>query len=115
MARFLFTMLFANDLGLPSRLIPIARDLAECGHTVAFLNPAPAPARLIADSSLDAVPCPLLPFPTVAVSSRMWDVDCLFTYIGFLDESYTREMTQIHADVITTFNPDMRQRKFPNT
>jgi UDP:flavonoid glycosyltransferase YjiC (YdhE family) len=107
MARFLFTMLFANDLGLPTRLIPIARELAGRGHSVAFLNPAPAPAQLIADSGLEAVPCPPLPQPAIAVSTRMWDVDCLFAYIGFLDEAYTREMTQIHVDTIRTFNPDI--------
>ena|ERR1039458_8410013 len=32
MAKFLFTMLPANDLGLPTRLVPIARALADRGH-----------------------------------------------------------------------------------
>ncbi|MGH6877736.1 MAG: glycosyltransferase [Rhizomicrobium sp.] len=107
MARFLFTMLFADDLGLPSRLIPIARALMDRGHSVALCNPAPAPARLIADSGLDAVPVPLLPWPTVAAAPRIWDVDCLFAHIGFLDEAYTRAMTQIHVDVVNAFDPDI--------
>jgi hypothetical protein len=48
MARFLFTMLVVNDLGLPTRLVPIARVLADRGHEVALFNPAPAPAKVIA-------------------------------------------------------------------
>ena len=47
MAKFLFTMLPANDLGLPTRLVPIARALADRGHDVAVFNPAPVPAKLI--------------------------------------------------------------------
>ena len=47
MSRFLFTMLPANDLGLPTRLVPIARALADRGHEVAMFNPAPAPTALI--------------------------------------------------------------------
>ncbi len=49
MAKFLFTMLPANDLGLPTRLVPIARALADRGHEVAVFNPAARqchPARL---------------------------------------------------------------------
>jgi hypothetical protein len=37
MSRFLFTMLPANDLGLPTRLVPIARVLADRGHDVRCL------------------------------------------------------------------------------
>lgn len=39
MAKFLFTMLAVNDLGLPTRLVPIARILADRGHEVAVLIP----------------------------------------------------------------------------
>jgi ABC-type antimicrobial peptide transport system permease subunit len=49
LSRFLFTMLPANDLGLPTRLLPIARLLADRGHDFAAFNPAPAPAKLIGD------------------------------------------------------------------
>jgi hypothetical protein len=52
MAKFLFTMMPANDLGLPSRLVPIARALADRGHEVAMFNPAPAPSKLIAEVRL---------------------------------------------------------------
>jgi UDP:flavonoid glycosyltransferase YjiC (YdhE family) len=110
-ARFLFTMLFANDLGLPSRMIPIARKLAGRGHTVAVCNPAPAPAQLIAESGLSAVPVPQLPRPTIMGTSmgtsRIWDVDCFFANLGFLDESFTRAMTAIHVDMVRDYNPDI--------
>ena len=52
MAKILFTMLPANDLGLPTRLVPIARVLADRGHDVAVFNPAPVPARLIEEAGL---------------------------------------------------------------
>jgi UDP:flavonoid glycosyltransferase YjiC (YdhE family) len=110
MARFLFTMLFTNDLGLPTRLVPIARELANRGHTVAICNPAYAPAKLIAESGLAAVPVPRLPQPTIDRLSKspMWDSDCYFANIGgLLDESFTRTMTAIHADVIRDYDPDI--------
>ena len=52
MARFLVTMLPANDLGLPTRMVPIARALADRGHDVAVFNPTPAPGKLIAEAGL---------------------------------------------------------------
>ena len=39
MARILFTMLPANDLGLPTRMVSIARALADRGHEVAVFSP----------------------------------------------------------------------------
>ncbi|MGH9350968.1 MAG: hypothetical protein ACRD2G_02205 [Terriglobia bacterium] len=56
MARFLVTMLPANDLGLPARMVPIARALADRGHEVAVFNPAPAPGKLIAEAGLISRP-----------------------------------------------------------
>ncbi len=58
MAKFLFTMMLANDLGLPTRLVPIARALADRGHEVAVFNPAAAPAKLIAEAGLQNLPMP---------------------------------------------------------
>jgi UDP:flavonoid glycosyltransferase YjiC (YdhE family) len=107
MARFLFTMLISNDLGLPSRMVPIARELASRGHSVAICNPSHAPARLIAESGLAAVPLPQLPRPTIRARSRVWDPDCLFANMGFLDESFTRMMTAIHVDVVRDYDPDI--------
>ena len=53
MTRFLFTTLPTNDLGLLTRSLPIARELAERGHTIFFCSPAPAPNRLIAEAGFE--------------------------------------------------------------
>jgi hypothetical protein len=48
MRTYLFTTLPTNDLGLLTRSLPIARELAGRGHRVIFCNPAAAgqlPAR----------------------------------------------------------------------
>jgi UDP:flavonoid glycosyltransferase YjiC (YdhE family) len=50
MTTFLFTTLPTNDLGLLTRSLPIARELAEQGHTILFCSPANAPSRLIAEA-----------------------------------------------------------------
>ena len=55
-ARFLFTTLFSNDLGLLTRSLPIACELRDRGHHVAFYNPAPAPSRLISEAGFDNIP-----------------------------------------------------------
>ncbi len=49
MTRLLFTTLPTDDLGLLTRSLPIARELAEHGHQVVFCSPAKAPSRLIAE------------------------------------------------------------------
>ncbi len=50
MTTFLFTTLPTNDLGLLTRSLPIARELAEQGHTILFCSPANTPSRLIAEA-----------------------------------------------------------------
>src|SRR5208282_1553454 len=107
MKRFLFTMLFTNDLGLVTRLIPIARELASRGHSIGICNPAPAPAELIAKSGLSAVSVPRLPRPKIIHKSRIWDADCMFANMGFLDESFTRTMTSIHTDLVRNYDADI--------
>ena len=96
MSRFLFTMLPANDLGLPTRLVPIARALADRGHEVAVFNPAPAPTALIADAGLRNLPMPprLMPPPSfdLARASRAWDVEEMFAWL-FSDEDFVRANT----------------------
>jgi UDP:flavonoid glycosyltransferase YjiC (YdhE family) len=51
--RFLFTILPTNDLGLLTRSLPIAKELAERGHYVAFCNPEKAPKILIEEAGFD--------------------------------------------------------------
>ena len=53
MARFLFTTLPSNDLGLLTRSLPIARELKKYGHEVIFCSPAPAPRQLIAEAGFE--------------------------------------------------------------
>ena len=77
MARFLITMLPANDLGLPTRMVPIARALADRGHEVAVFNPAPAPSRLIAEAGLTNLPMPVPAFDLTMVAEG-WDVEHFF-------------------------------------
>jgi UDP:flavonoid glycosyltransferase YjiC (YdhE family) len=110
MAKILFTMLPANDLGLPTRLVPIARVLADRGHDVAVFNPAPAPARLIEEAGLSNVPMPSrsLPDPPfdLAKASQAWDVEEFFGWL-FADEEFVRANTVLHLDLIREFKPDV--------
>ena len=53
MSKYLFTTLPSNDLGLLTRSLPIASELARHGHQVAFCSPGPAPSKLIADAGFD--------------------------------------------------------------
>ena len=110
MAKFLFTMLPANDLGLPTRLVPIARVLADRGHDVAVFNPSPAPARLIEEAGLANLPMPSrsLPDPPfdLAKASQAWDVEEFFGWL-FADEEFVRANTTLHLDVFREFKPDV--------
>jgi UDP:flavonoid glycosyltransferase YjiC (YdhE family) len=109
MSKFLFTMLPANDLGLPTRLVPIARALADRGHDVAVFNPAPVPAKLIEDAGLKNLPMPLRPMPDspgdLAQASSAWDVEQMFGAL-FADEGFVRAATAVHVDLIRDFDPD---------
>lgn len=53
MTKYLFSLLPSNDLGLLSRSLPVARELARRGHRVVFCQPAAAPRRLIADAGFE--------------------------------------------------------------
>ena len=53
MARYLFTTLPSNDLGLLTRSLPIARELRERGHQIAFCSPAKAPSTLISKAGFE--------------------------------------------------------------
>ena len=110
MARFLFTMLPANDLGLPTRLVPIARALADHGHEVAVFNPAPAPSKLIAEAGLQNLPMPSRPMPApvmdLAQIGSAWDVEEFFAAV-YLDEECTRAETAVYVDLIQDYGPDV--------
>src|ERR1700691_210397 len=98
MARFLITMLPANDLGLPTRMVPIARALADRGHEVAVFNPSPAPGKLIAEAGLTSLPMPARPLPApvfdLAQVSEAWDVENFFGGI-YTQEAYVRDAVAV--------------------
>jgi len=103
MARFLITMLPANDLGLPTRMVPIARALADRGHEVAVFNPAPAPSRLIAEAGLINLPMPARPMPAPAFDltsvAEGWDVEHFFAGL-YTSEEYVRDATAVYVDLL---------------
>jgi UDP:flavonoid glycosyltransferase YjiC (YdhE family) len=51
--KFIFTTLPTNDLGLLTRSLPIASELAERGHEVVYCSPGQAPRKLIAEAGFD--------------------------------------------------------------
>jgi MGT family glycosyltransferase len=110
MAKFLFTMLPANDLGLPTRLVPIARVLADRGHEVAVFNPAPAPAKLIDDAGLKNLPMASRPMPDslsdLAQARSAWDAEEMFGAL-FGNEEFVRAATAVHVDLVRDFAPDV--------
>jgi len=103
-------MLPANDLGLPTRLVPIARALADRGHDVAVFNPAPAPAKLIEDAGLKNLPLPSRALPNSATDfaqvSLAWDAEHMFG-AAFGSEEFVRASTALHVDVVRDFDPDV--------
>ncbi len=56
MTRYLFSLLTSNDLGLLTRSLPVARELAGRGHQVVFCNPIAAPRKLIAQAGFQNLP-----------------------------------------------------------
>jgi hypothetical protein len=56
MNRYLFTTLPSNDLGLITRSLPIARELRNRGHEIAFCNPARVPAKWISEAGFRNIP-----------------------------------------------------------
>lgn len=60
MKKYLFTTLPSNDLGLLTRSLPIARELAKKGNKIVFCSPGKTPSKLIADAGF-ANPLPRHP------------------------------------------------------
>src|SRR5664280_37488 len=110
MAKFLFTMMLANDLGLPTRLVPIARELADRGHEVAVFNPAPAPSKLIAEAGLHNLALPSRPMPSPVMdlvqAGAAWDVEEFFAAL-YQDEEAIRGELPVYLDVIRKYGPDV--------
>lgn len=103
-------MLPANDLGLPTRMVPIARALAGRGHAVAVFNPAPAPGKLIAEAGLTSLPMPAHAMPDPVFDlvqvSQAWDVEHLFGGV-YTEEGYVRRAVAVYLDLLRDFAPDV--------
>lgn len=108
-----------NDLGLPSRLLPVAAELRARGHEVAFANPASAATRLIAAAGFENLPWPVplnpigarkvtipVDFPLVSAEQAMCliygDPEYTATEVG----NWRQLIRQWRADVLLdTFGP----------
>ena len=103
-------MLPANDLGLPTRLVPVARALADRGHEVAVFNPALAPAKLIEHAGLKNLPVPARPMPNpvmdLALVGSAWDVEEILACL-YGNEDYVRAATAVHVDLVRDYAPDV--------
>ena len=109
--RILFVSLRSDDLGLPSRLLPIAAELRARGHDIAFASPDPAPARLIAGAGFGNLECP----KRHASSSRLFaeptplvrDYDHFLALLGWCDHEFTARQIEDCASVLRAWGPDI--------
>jgi len=107
--RILCTSLPADDLGLPSRLLPVAVELRERGHEVAFCNPAPAPSRLIDSAGFENLPIgpPVVPKDVVERSWPLIDSDHLFSMVGYCDPDFTANDIENWKQVMRDWRTDL--------
>ena len=110
--KILFVALRTDDLGLPSRLLPIAAELRARGHHVAFAIPDPAPAKLIASAGFVNLDCPptyasgfpkLFAEPTPLVR----DYDHFLALLGWCDHEFTAQEIANCASVLRAWGPDI--------
>ena len=109
MKKFLFTTLFSNDLGLPTRTVPIARELAERGHKIAFCSRAPAPGQLIEEAGFDNLTPNLKFIPTIwpPNTTEVWNVDHFSALTGNLDENWVRGCCEAFMELAAEFGADV--------
>jgi len=108
--RVLCLSLPSDDLGLPSRLLPIAAELRKRHHEVAFANPAPAPTKLIASAgfeNLPVVPVSVVPKGVPPATPRVRDLDHLMALLGYCDPAFTAAEVARWTNVIQRWRPDV--------
>ena len=132
--KFLFTTLTSNDLGLLTRSLPIARELRESGHHVAFCNPARSPSKLIVEAEFDnLLPnnpiqaavlrgrldfrtlnfralryyLSILPVRMPRVTADIRDMDHFGALIGMLNDGFVRANHKAYVTLIRDFKPDV--------
>jgi UDP:flavonoid glycosyltransferase YjiC (YdhE family) len=103
-------MIVSNDLGPVSRLLPIAKELSERGHDLAFCNRAKAPSFVIEKAGFKNFP--VVPSQTPAIypsiiSAEIWNGNQGSSYRGFLDIDFVRAISQDYIKMINEFNPDI--------
>lgn len=112
MHRFLFTTIPSNDLGLLTRSLPVASQLAKRGHTVAFCSPGKAPSRLIAEAGFDnllpkhaayhltsAEPTPRDLFRIIRSEPLKRDFGNLFNFLGQLIRTMPTRFPPITSEI----------------
>jgi len=110
--KIMFVALRTDDLGLPSRLLPIAAELRARGHDVAFAAPDPAPAKLIASAGFANVDCPLMyatGFPALFAEPTPLarDYDHFLALFGWCDEEFAAREIGNCVSVLRAWRPDI--------
>jgi UDP:flavonoid glycosyltransferase YjiC (YdhE family) len=108
--------MWADDLGLPTRSIPVALELQHRGHKVAFCEPENAPAKVVEEAGLTNLQLEIGRSPEIFADSpsQLWDLDHLTALVGNLDQAYVLccvkalakliEVNEIDV-VVDSFNP----------
>jgi UDP:flavonoid glycosyltransferase YjiC (YdhE family) len=107
--KFLFTTLFSNDLGLPNRVVPIALELARCGHDVAFCNPEQAPKKLFAEAGVRNIEFEPRSIPTVfpPFTQHIWNMDHFYASYGYQDAEFLRGDCERVMATVNDYAPDV--------
>lgn len=108
MKKYLITTLPSNDIGLLTRSLPIARELQNHGHQVAFCSPAKAPTKLISVAGFENFRPSQFPyyfisadFSLEAITRLLYsrhlkrDVGLFFSFIRSMTRSSTAEIWNI--------------------
>ena len=111
MSRFLFTNMWTDDLGLPMRTVPIARELKRRGHDVAFCNPMKAPSEVIKDAGLANIAPEIhkaFPSKFAPMTPEIWNMNHFFSMVpaSCLDEDFVRDGIQAIVKIVNSFGPD---------
>jgi len=108
MSRFLFTMMFTNDLGLPNRTVPIAQELTKRGHEVAFCNSEAAPKKLLTEFELKNIGFRERGLPTVMPPfEQPWNMDHFYCFYGCQDEAFLHNECDGMVEVMKEYSPDV--------
>lgn len=109
MSVFLFTNLWSDDLGLPTRTVPVAAGLKKRGHDVWFCNPGASPDRIIRDAGIENIDPRLRVGPSDVApwSTEVWNVDHFSAMFGYSDENYTGHCIDAVIGVIRESGADV--------